>query len=443
MKSFRPPNAVDFTVKRTVEPNGNVVEEVNVTPEDIKATIDCGMTPEQSQAYFRELAKINREQNEVKHSNVVIQNQIPSDKSSKPSVVAGHEHLLLTEMVERYFDDMKLLKHQDDWKPSPKHQTFFRRLKEIVTDKPIQLLTRDDAKTVLKKLKELPADNAKYRHLTVTEMIAQKQGDAGLSEKTINDHLELYSRFCKWVKAEHHLLPDNPFEGLRVTPDKKEKSNKKRNSFTQAELAKIFSTPLFTSGDYKSPYKFWTPLIALYTGARNAEIAALYKADIQQAGETWIIDFNENSDDKRLKSVNSIRKTPIHPHLIELGFLDFVGSCAVDNRLFPELAKWTQKEGYSRPIGDWFNRDYLAKLGIHVLRKKVFYSFRHTLTTALDRAGVSDTLTEQICGREALDKTLGRTIYTDDVAAERLFNEIIKVDFRNELQCVKWFPSIQ
>jgi hypothetical protein len=106
--------------------------------------------------------------------------------------------------------------------------------------------------------------------------------------------------------------------------------------------------------------------------------------------------------------------------------------------LFPELSTWTEKEGYARPIGDWFNRDYLVKLRIYEKRKKVFYSFRHTLTSALDRAGVSDTLTEQICGREAQDKTLGRCVYTDDATATRLFNEIIKIDFRPELEGVQW-----
>ncbi len=438
MKSARPKNVIDFTLKRTVEPNGNVIEEINVTPDDIKATIECGMTPEQSLAYFHELAKINRELNPSSHPGQVqgTQPATPPEATS-PITVNDCTDNYLSKMFEKYYEDLKLVK-QDDWKPASKHITFFRRLKEIIGDKPVQNVTREDAKTVFRTLKQLPADNAKFRDLTVPEIVAINQDGAALSEKTINDHLELYNRFFKWVITEYQLVASSPFEKLRITANKKEKANQKRNSFTNDELKKIFSTPIFTSGQYGAPYKFWAPLIALYTGARNAEIAALNKDDIRQIGDTWVIDFNENTSFKRLKSANSIRKTPIHPHLIEVGLLAFVESCADGGRLFPELSTWTEKEGYARPIGDWFNRDYLVKLRIYEKRKKVFYSFRHTLTSALDRAGVSDTLTEQICGREAQDKTLGRSVYTDDATATRLFNEIIKIDFRLELEGVQW-----
>lgn len=291
---------------------------------------------------------------------------------------------------------------------------------------------------VRRKLKELPANTAKFRGCTVDEIINKRSAnEKTFSEKTINDHLELYNRLFSWSRREVPDYKNDPFFEIRVQATKKEKANKKRESFNRDELEKIFSTDLYVNHGYESPYQFWTPLIALYTGARRAEIAALYKKDVYQIDNIWVFDFNENSTDKRVKTLNGIRRTPIHPHLVELGFLTYHASGNNDSRLFTDLDHYTEKEGYGRKIGDWFNRDYLKKLGIYVKIKKVFYSFRHTLTSELERAGVTDSMIEQICGREAKDKTIGREVYTDDAELPRLLNEIIKIDFRQELSAVK------
>lgn len=448
MSSRRPPNAIDFTVKQTVAPDGTVTNEVEIKPEDIKACLDSGMSPEESAAYFRELSRINNELHSSKPlqdpaENKTAQSTAKSNetRTKKGNPAANSAKHSLSEIIERYYDDLKIVKYGEDWKPSNKHTTFFRRLIEITGDKAISEITRDDAKQVLKQLKLLPANTAKYRGMTVDKIISLNIDEEKFTTKTINDHMEMYSRLFKWIVSEYKEYTDNPFVELRVQANKKIKQNQRRQSFTSQDLVRIFSTELYTNGQYDSVYKFWTPLIALYTGARNAEIAALYKEDIKQIDNNWVFDFNENTKDKRLKSANSFRKTPIHPHLIEIGFIDFVESCNDNHRLFQELSNWTTKDGYSRPIGDWFNREYLVKLGIYIKTKKVFYSFRHTMTSALDRAGVMDYITEQICGREAGNNTLGRENYADDVSVARLLTEIIKVDFRNELSNVRWIPK--
>ena len=61
MSSRRPANVMDFTLKRTTAPDGTVKEEVEITPDDLKACLDAGMTPEQSANYFKELTKISKE----------------------------------------------------------------------------------------------------------------------------------------------------------------------------------------------------------------------------------------------------------------------------------------------------------------------------------------------------------------------------------------------
>ena len=61
------------------------------------------------------------------------------------------------------------------------------------------------------------------------------------------------------------------------------------------------------------------PLIGLYSGLRMGEICGLQLEDIKKIDEVWCFDVNEEQD-KRLKTVNSKRIVPVHPHLIMCRF---------------------------------------------------------------------------------------------------------------------------
>ena len=47
--------------------------------------------------------------------------------------------------------------------------------------------------------------------------------------------------------------------------------------------------------------------------------------DIRQEGDVWVFDINDK-EEKRLKNMSSERLVPIHPQLIKLGLLDYVGN---------------------------------------------------------------------------------------------------------------------
>jgi integrase len=424
----------------TVQADQQGNKKVEITPEDIQGYCQAGLSPEQIQAIIFAAIRSNLGTNEI--SDIGQNFSLPSitqpDQEKNPKAPGP----FLSEMIDRYHEDIKISKHASNWKPSPKHSTFFRRLIEIIGDKPINTIDREDAKIVQKKIKELPSKSAKYKNNTVDEVIALKLNEKKLSAKTINDHLELYSRLFTWITREIDQKLLNPFDQLRVEVNKKQKANQVRDAFTRRELTAIFSTPIYTSGKYKSPYQFWAPLIALHTGARRAEIASLYIEDIYQDNSAvWVFDFNEKSSDKKLKTVNSIRKTPIHPYLIDLGFLDYVNACKQQEkkRLFEDLRNWTEKEGYGRPIGDWFNGEYLKELKIYVENKKIFYSFRHTFATELNKKDVKIPIIEQLSGRDIVEnKTIGQKTYIDDEETTKLLEQLKKLDFRTELRDVKW-----
>ena len=112
------------------------------------------------------------------------------------------------------------------------------------------------------------------------------------------------------------------------------------------ELRLLFSSPVFAAGARpkggRGEAAFWLPLLALHTGARLSELAALTAADvvIEQPSGIAIITITEDVDQGRtLKTLASRRVVPIHTELIRFGFLNFVEDVCRDHgkppRLFP------------------------------------------------------------------------------------------------------------
>lgn len=150
------------------------------------------------------------------------------------------------------------------------------------------------------------------------------------------------------------------------------------------------------------------------------------------------IDFNlDNADkididgsDKSLKTVNSKRIVPLHPHLIELGLPDYVQalSNAGYSRLFPEL-KRDEIKGYGKPAGSWFNERFLGKqLGMARDGMRTFHSFRHTFITALSELEVPSDILSQLAGHSRGD-TITTVRYRKDTEADRLLNYVMPLNF--------------
>ncbi|WFN55205.1 hypothetical protein O1Q98_16515 [Dickeya lacustris] len=83
-----------------------------------------------------------------------------------------------------------------------------------------------------------------------------------------------YAIYVNWLK--HNAVRDvrKPSRTARDSSDK---------PFTQQELARVFSGPVFTGRE--EPYEamdYWIPIILYYTGCRVEEIAQLHRRDIQQ-----------------------------------------------------------------------------------------------------------------------------------------------------------------
>jgi integrase len=427
MNKKRYPKSEECKVKFETE-LGIVTKEFS--PDDIAAMSAAGMSPDQISNTI--------------NANPLATHQISvSTPTLQPAQLAKPKGIGLSALIERYNND-RIAKKGGKW-PIPKGDIAKqRRLIEILGDIDITQVEPEHAEDVRGKIMLLPANTARFRGQTV-EQILNKKHEKTMSLKTVKDHIDHYTVIFHWARTKRLYKEANPFTD--VAPEDGRPKHECRDPFTTQELSKIFAGEMFTRFSHKKykDHHYWAPLIALYTGMRNAEIGGLHSDDIHVVEGTednpiYVFSIHTHDGLIRVKSKNAIRCVPVHPKLIELGLLKYRDNIAQkgNSRLFPYL-KWEEASGYGRYIGEDFN-NYLKKLGLHVPRKKVFYSFRHTLATVLERAEVRDARIEQISGRVSNEKkTTGRTNYITPAEAQYLLADLMKVNFDKVLSKVKPF----
>lgn len=154
---------------------------------------------------------------------------------------------------------------------------------------------------------------------------AEHRRDAeGISARTVNgnDLVALSSMFA-WAQGREggKILKDNPAKGV-LLPVGRRKKLRERN-FRDAEIEAILRAALAIgddeAGDPIAQAKRWCPWLAAYSGARISELTALKAEDIRVEQGGWIMFFAETKNAEA-------RSVPIHDHVIEQGFLEYVRS---------------------------------------------------------------------------------------------------------------------
>jgi integrase len=285
------------------------------------------------------------------------------------------------------------------------YQIIFRCLRELLgKDKPADSITREDCRKVREALQKLPSNATKrYPGLSIGQTIAKAallKDPRLLSTQSVNGYLDCLSSLFRWAAREDYMAK-NPAEGLRVAEDLTAKEL--RLPFSLEQLQAMFRAPLYTGCkddahgyDKPGPHvirrgRFWAPLLALFHGLRSNEACQLLTSDISEVQGIPCIHVQLDDEPtgkkpaqaaKRLKTKNAKRIIPLHPELIRMGFLEFVGRQrqAREARLFPEI-KADDQGYYSGHISRWFGR-FLEKAGA-ARERTSFHSFRHNFRDAL------------------------------------------------------------
>ena len=171
-------------------------------------------------------------------------------------------------------------------------------------------------------------------------------------------------------------------------------------------------------------HEYFLPLLGLYTGARLEEIGQSLVKDIKQERGVHYLDINGDGPGKQLKTRSSWRKVPLHPKLVELGFLDYVQDLRErgQERLFPKLRRGSKGQ-WTSSFSKRFGR-ILDQVGIADSRKG-FHSFRHTFKEACRRAVVAEEVHDALTGHSG--GGVGRTYGA--VPLEAMAEAIEKVEY--------------
>jgi integrase len=217
----------------------------------------------------------------------------------------------------------------------------------------------------------------------------------------------------------------NPFEGLKVPI--KRKAIQERDIFNADDLKKIFNNPAFADFEGREPWKYWVPLIGLYSGARVGEIAQLRKQDVFQDGGDMV--FRITDEAGSVKNISSERVVPVHPELILKGFNDFcIGAFSEDReRLFPELYEVDIKPGDK--VSRWFNTTYLKNFGLKPTDRKIsFHSIRHNFINEFRKMNAPEVKVKQLTGHSHESITYGR--YGGEYGLQGLYDliKLVKYD---------------
>ncbi|MGU3362774.1 tyrosine-type recombinase/integrase [Methylobacterium sp. M6A4_1b] len=302
--------------------------------------------------------------------------------------------------------------------------------------RPVYSITRRDVLSYKAALMETPANYTKrFPNMPLPEAVRLNRARAKpfpvLNAKTINAKwLSRLGSILKWC-VNNEVIPDNPATGVRV--DQITGTAAPRVNFTPSDLARIFAAPLFQK-DVALGERQWALLIALHAGLRASEIGQLKLDSVRR--ERGVLAF---AVEEQVKTTGSARLMPVHSTLIRLGLEEHVAAllAAGQIHLFPD---WYEKATavpslgggrarniqFSQVLPRWFNRTYLRSVGI-VDDRKVFHSFRHTFKTALSRAGVPRSISDDLTGHS--DQTAGgKYVHENSVEAMRDALEKIRFD---------------
>ncbi|MBD5418323.1 MAG: site-specific integrase [Desulfovibrio sp.] len=350
-----------------------------------------------------------------------------SDKNKRSQKkIADIEDIKLSKLIQRYCNTQIA---DGAWKKDSlrDHQGRLENLIEIIGDKEITQINREDMRRFRDILEKLPPSrkkSPKYRDKTINEILAMDYENR-LSVKSINIIVQSVSSMFEWAIREG-VMQSNPARGLSKRDA--EPDIEKREPFTNEEIQQIFYSGDFTPNKFNNPADYWVPLIGLYTGMRLEEICQLHCEDIyKDADGIWLISICEESSDglkdKRLKTKNAKRQVPIHQELIQLGLIKYMEKIKVNSvRLFPTLSRTENTNKYGKHVGKYFS-NLLKKKGIK--QGKSFHSLRHTFSNFFKVIHLHNDIFRQVFGH-TIPELAGHQ-YGARFSPKQCYNELIKL----------------
>lgn len=251
----------------------------------------------------------------------------------------------------------------------------------------------------------------------------------GLEVKTRNKHYFFLNHLlARARKAGVAVARDLSFSGYRAKPKGRARNDRAIPDVNVFE--KIFDQPIYTGcAGWDQPFvagshvfhraAYFGPMFAHYHGLRREEFCGLELSDIildKGPPHIWV----QPNELRTLKNDQSERQLALHPELLRLGLVDYLGALRAigETRLFPELVSPSSNS----PLGDRYYDEWkpgLTKLGFtpHVQR--------HYFNNALKQQFVHSEVRADLMGHGGKGETEER--YADAMELEGQLKAIAKI----------------
>lgn len=331
-----------------------------------------------------------------------------------------------------------------------KYRNGLEEFLELVGDKPVAALVREDMREYRRVVHRLPKYRTRvkpYKGKSVQQLLAMTIPAADLlTSGAIDDRFVTVSVLLNWLADEYPAtLPHLAQLKKELVVSRKAPTPEKRRAYTEEELRLLFEPTVYTSRKMKKSWQYWLPLMGLLTGARLGELCQLLVTDIKQdeASGVWYFDINDEAEGKRLKSGAATRLVPMHPALIELGLLKRVAMLQrrKEPHLFPGLFLYADPKNPAKAPSKWFS-DYRQARGLGAGPGEVspltFHSLRHAFLNRCMLQGLDRRKYKATVGHEAGefdDVTAG---YEGRFPVKVLYDDVVaRLDFRAVLDLEK------
>jgi integrase len=218
-----------------------------------------------------------------------------------------------------------------------------------------------------------------------------------ISAKTVNDgDLAALKTVFGWA-VKNRKLPSSPAAGIAVAVAKPVRARPK--GFTEIEAGAILKhassyRPAGKEAPKTAAAKRWTPWLCAYTGARIGEMVQLRKEDVRRERAVYVLRINPEAGTVKGRR---FRDVPLHPHLVELGFAEFV-KAAPQGYLFITPTK----------NGGWRGPWHAAKNRVTKFVREVVsdpqvqpnHGWRHRFITQCREHGVDQEIRRMITGHK-------------------------------------------
>ncbi|MCA0319958.1 MAG: site-specific integrase [Proteobacteria bacterium] len=286
----------------------------------------------------------------------------------------------------RRFEADPTRKHLTD-SAEKKYRLPFRALREIAGDaRPLVEVSRADCAAAQELIASIPPNvsklkpYAKLKTMREIAALASQRKDLLMSVGNVRVAVQHMASFFNWAITKG-LINANP--GTRLAPSKT-RTERKRRPFNVDEL-NVMLRSLPEWAEARASGRFWVPLIGLFMGLRLGEIVWLQAQEVQEIAGRPMLRLWRTAE-RSLKTDGSERIVPVHPVLLELGFLQRVATVREQGwqRVFQDLPGENQKR-----CADLFQKRfaYWQKKKLKLDREGTsFHSFRHGFRDALTRA---------------------------------------------------------